>query len=272
MALSSESILPAKAGLLEAFAPRSPKKLQFTLYTYVRTRRADVTANDRSPQFTKGWTPPTRAQLHAVAEELLDEHRIIERRFDLLYPRDDGTPFEGAASTDNERGAVFDSLLIRGRSLMEFYWEGPPTEKMGKRKNSAFAEDFFLDLSNPDLVAAQRRWAEASAPFEPLVRAWRSRGKQRVNEELAHLGYVRTKSYALPPEDRWWQPGYPWILVVVSARAFFDALDDNPDWQDVAKRGRTLLRGSFLAEAPVEELLAHVEYFVKEGIFTPEFT
>lgn len=215
---------------------------------------------DRRPRRRhKVWAPPDAADLRQLGEELVREHRLLESTAELFYPR---TDHEVTSLTKPAENACLESLLMRTRSLLDFYWRGPDN-RAAARPTDAFAEDFFLGV-RPEPERAREKWRAIRAPATEFFDDWDRDGRTRVNTEIAHLGYNRLVS--APPEERWWTWSYAWAITSVSARLFFDHVHD----AELGERGRTVLRPWF-ASAPTDDVLEQLRYFVRKGAFPRDF-
>jgi hypothetical protein len=206
---------------------------------------------------------PGNAALVELGKELIQEHRVIEELAGILSVQGN----DRQDYSERIEAAILDSLLIRSRSLLDFYWldELSPRAFKQRARTDAFAHDFF----GKDTQAGRSRWDIARAPGRDLMRAW-ANGKRRVNQEFAHLSYRRTVSPGKPRGQRWWTPEHPWALVVVSGRLFEEALEPSA-YDDLAKHLHGLWRPYFNGLS-TSGLVEHVQFFVEQGAFTADFT
>jgi hypothetical protein len=199
-------------------------------------------------------------ELRELGHELVEDHRAVEELADILSV----TGRDRTNYSKRIKSAVLDSLLIRCRSLLDFYWQDllQPTLFNRRSPEDAFAHDFFIGDDR-----ARARWESGRALAVQLVRPWLT-GRRRINQEFAHLSHRRGRPPALPRGERWWMPEHPWGLVVVSGRAFEEALAPNA-YGDLAGRLHDLWR-PFFAEHSIAEIVAHVQMFVDDGVFTAD--
>jgi hypothetical protein len=201
------------------------------------------------------------AELRELGYELVEDHRAVEELADIFST----TGGDRTNYSKRVQSAVLDSLLVRSRSLLDFYWFDSLQPNLFKRRSpkDAFAQDFFSMDDD-----ARDRWESVRASAVQLVRPWLT-GRQRINQEFAHLSYRRGSSPALPRGGRWWVPEYVWGLVVVSGRIFEEALA--PDiFGDLRGRLHDLWRPYF-AEQSIVEIVSHIQTFVDAGLFTANF-
>src|SRR4051812_46082433 len=121
------------------------------------------------------------AELTEVGWELVAEHRVVEELAEI---------FSASGSDKSEyprrvEVAVLDSLLVRSRSLLDFYWLDLLQSRLFERSaaTDAFAVDFFTD--DPGM------WDAAREPMRALLGPW-STGKRRISLEFLHLTYRRS--------------------------------------------------------------------------------
>ena len=206
-------------------------------------------------------TSHSEQELTELGRELVADHRAVEELAEILSV----TGKDRTDYSDRIKAAVLDSLLVRTRSLLDFYWLDRLQPRLFKRRliQDAFASDFFVANDKE-----RGRWEAERAPAADLVRPWLL-GRQRVNSEFMHLSYRRSRPPALPRGERWWTPEYPWALVVLSGSAFEEALTAEV-FGDLRERLHEPWR-PFFAERSVLEIVEHVQLFVVGGSFTGDF-